>query len=194
MAALASSDQNWAADVQSDDDVPAKAAPVEAASESESEDEGDGGDLLLVKKAKAEPAKKGNAVSNKNLSKKEKEALKKKELDEMDDIFNEMGITLEAAPTAADSANVEAIQADADSDAKDKKKKKKTKTANKTKTPAAEAPAEAEEAPLSKEEIKARLVAKQAALAKKASSVPDSVKEAMKEKKEKKKVYGNYDL
>ena len=192
MAAPIDSFSNWAADVQSDDDLPSTkaAAPVEVASESESDE--DGGDLLLAKKVKDQPAKKAIATSNKTLSKKEKEALKKKELEEMDDIFNEMGITLELAP-AADTATSEASEAITDNDAKDKKKKKKAKTAG-TKAQTAVAVAEAEVAPLNKEEIKARLQAKQTALAKKAPSLPDSVKEAMKEKRVKKKEYGSYDL
>ena len=196
MAALVSSmeqvQQNWAAEEQSDDDLP-KNKGADASSESDSNDEDDG-DQSLLNVPKVAPVKKVSAPVNKNLSKKEREALKKKELEEIDEIFNELGITIEKSPE--NNANPTEIEtnstAENNSSTKDKDKKKKKKPQNKAKD--VEAPAPAEEIALTKEQIKAKLLAKQAALGVKKPVLPESVKEAMKEKKEKKKVYGSFDL
>ena len=153
MLKKANLDNKWVieADARSDDEVEL----IE--SESESEDEEDGADLLNTVFV-AEPVKQ-TVVPTKKLSKKEKDALKKKELDEMDDIFNEMGITLESTPASAVEASP--VEERTDNSDKDKKKKKK-KAAGKAKAVAVEVVA----TPLSAAEIKAKLLAKTAALSK----------------------------
>ena len=186
MAAIV--DKNsWSNEAQSDDEVEVPNTADDVV-ESESEDDEVGADLLAAKVDVA-PVKVASGPAKK-LSKSEKMALKKKELEEMDDIFSEMGITLETTPAAA----VEASPVEERTENSDKDKKKKKKKAVAKAKPVGEAPVAVVEIPLTPEEIKAKLLAKTAALGKKAAVVPVAVSEALKEKKEKKKVYGNYDL
>lgn len=116
----------------------------------------------------------------KPLSKKEKAALKKKELDEMDDVFAEFGIDVDATVATTAPTSSEPVQEKTNAgDASDKKKKKK-KPKKKTEAAADAAPV----VPLTKEQIKAKLAAKAAAASNsnKGGKVPDSVAAALKEK------------
>ncbi len=179
--------EDWTIDYKSDDDVAVEPNVEEMDSESDIEEEDDGNNDLLLTKVSVVETK--APVKNKQLSKAEKAALKKKELEEMDSIFSEMGIDL-ATETDVTPA-VAPIAATNDAETKDKKKRKK-KSGAKSSAPKPAAVVEPA-TPLTEEQIKARLAAK--LQAKKTDSRTEAEKVVSADQKgKKKKVYGNYDL
>ena len=152
----------------------------ESESEDESEEENEGGAAangqLEEKASSAKATKKTASIDVSNLSKKERLALKAKELDDLDSILAEVGI---AAPTKVAPAS------EAGGSAETKKKNKKKKNAE----TGAAVPKPVEEAPIETvKDIKAVLAMKKVTSTKKASESATSaaVAEALKAEEEKK--------
>lgn len=152
----------------------------ESESEDESEEENEGGAAVNgqseEKASNVKAAKKAAPIDVSNMSKKERLALKAKELDDLDSILAEVGI---AAPTKVEPAS------EAGGSAETKKKNKKKKSAE----TGAAVPKPVESAPIETvKDIKAVLAMKKATSAKKASESATSaaVAEALKAEEEKK--------
>ena len=129
---MASISEDWA-NVESDDSVgaiePEEQIPEPEQAEAESSDEEDDGfDMSQLKGPAAEKVEEKAAAPVKKLTKKEKNELKKKELDDLDDVFAEFGIDTSAAPAPAKvEEKVESTEAVASDDKKKRKKKKAAK-------------------------------------------------------------------
>ena len=165
-------ENDWAAE-ESDESVTEEAVLDEFSEEDEDDDdEGASGEVRANVGAK----KKGNSAP---LSKKEKAALKAKELAEMDDVFAEFGIDIPNVEVKRDDEETkEPVIASGTSDSSDKKRKKRKKKM----TQKASAVIEATPAvPLTKEEIKARLAAKTAGAKPKGPKVSTAISVALKE-------------
>ena len=158
-------DNDWTKD-DSDESV----ADEEVNDESDENDDKDGDSITFKSNTGVISATKGSKgkVKNAPLSKKEKAAMKAKEMADMDDVFAEFGIDIQAVAmgerTITSSKDGTSEESSTFSTSPEKKKKRKKKIAPKPATTESTTPA----IPLSKEEIKAKLSAKAAAAVAKA--------------------------
>lgn len=168
---------DWHAE-ESDESVVADIEEEVETDDSDAEEEEEAGNDDGGKDVEKEEVKPKNGGSKQPLSKKEKAALKQKEMEDLDDVFAEFGIDVEKSGGATEEEAVEKEEMDADVDRSgDKKKKKKKK-------PKAKKPEEEVAAPaISKEEARAKLLAAKKGGAGK-SKVSDAVAAALRAKGE----------
>ena len=198
---MAAMGDDWA-NVESDDSV-GQVEPEEqltnepetaGADSSDEEEEDDGFDLAQIKSASAAKSEEKPAPVKK-LTGKEKKELKKKELEDLDDVFAEFGIDTSAAAPAAAKPEENPVSADTGA-SDDKKKRKKKKAAAKKTEPKADAQ---EGVKLTPEQIQEKMKAKVASMSKKggagndALSLAQAAVEAEKAAKKKTKKHGDFD-
>ena len=165
-SAPADGDNDWTKD---DSDESVTGEEVNDESEEDDDDEGDEESHAVEMSTSASSTGKSSKgkVKEVPLSKKEKAAIKAKEMAELDNVFAEFGIDAHASSTGKESAaSGKDMKGETDaaspSESGDKKKKKKKKKTTAQKPVASESPS----APLTKDEIKARLAAKAASAGK----------------------------